>query len=103
MNFKVNESNTKLRGGYYTDPDLARFLAQWVVEIAPEAILEPSCGDGVFIEAIAGLQYRLTRFEAFEIEAEEASKFSEILPSFAINIWMNSSKPGLKSCLLSCT
>ena len=30
MNFMRNETAEKLRGGYYTPPDLALFLARWV-------------------------------------------------------------------------
>lgn len=53
MNFIENESPRKLRGGYYTPPDLAAFLARWVLEVEPRRILEPSCGDGAFFEALA--------------------------------------------------
>ena len=52
MNFIVNETKKKLRGGYYTPVDLAEFLVRWVKEIKPKKILEPSCGDGIFFEAI---------------------------------------------------
>lgn len=52
MNFKINESEQKLRGGYYTPLDLAVFLTKWVRNINPRTVLEPSCGDGVFFEAI---------------------------------------------------
>ncbi len=52
MNFIANESPTKLRGGYYTDPDLARFLVRWAVNGDSPTVLEPSCGDGIFIEAL---------------------------------------------------
>ncbi|MBI2124110.1 MAG: N-6 DNA methylase [Candidatus Wildermuthbacteria bacterium] len=52
MNFIINETKQKLRGGYYTPLDLAEFLVRWVKEIKPKKILEPSCGDGVFFEAL---------------------------------------------------
>jgi hypothetical protein len=48
VNFIKVESDQKLRGGYYTPPDLAGFLARWVAEIKPRSVLEPSCGDGAF-------------------------------------------------------
>lgn len=75
MNFKVNESSQKLRGGYYTPLDLAHFLTRWVQEIGPKTILEPSCGDGVFFEALAqsgGLAG--TSILGFELEKSEAKK-----------------------------
>lgn len=53
MNFKKFQTEQKLRGGYYTPPDLADFLVRWVAVTNPTRILEPSCGDGVFIDSIA--------------------------------------------------
>ncbi len=75
MNFIQNESKQKLRGGYYTPLDLAVFLTRWVREINPKDILEPSCGDGVFLSAftqIGGLKD--SAITAFEIDSVEASK-----------------------------
>src|SRR3712207_3632171 len=53
MNFIEFESPQKLRGGYYTKPDVATFLARWVLAAEPKRILEPACGDGIFFEAMA--------------------------------------------------
>jgi adenine-specific DNA methylase len=73
VNFKRLETAQKLRGGYYTEPDIAAFLAAWVLEKQPRAILEPSCGDGAFIEAIARLGHKsITSLVACEIDPEEA-------------------------------
>ncbi len=75
MNFIENETAQKLRGGYYTPPDLAVFLAQWVKEIAPKRVLEPSCGDGVFFDALAQIKgFKKTSVTGFELEAVEAAK-----------------------------
>ena len=52
MNFIEFESARKLRGGYYTEPDIADFLTAWVLEAKPERILEPACGDGAFLQAL---------------------------------------------------
>ena len=41
----------KLRGGYYTSPEVAEWLCGWAIKSATDAILEPSCGDGVFLHA----------------------------------------------------
>lgn len=73
MNFMKNESAQKLRGGYYTPKDLAGFLAKWVKEISPKSILEPSCGDGVFFDALAAIKEK-TKLVAFELNAVEAAK-----------------------------
>jgi len=41
----------KLRGGYYTPKEITFFLCKWAIESDTKRILEPSCGDGNFIEA----------------------------------------------------
>ena len=75
MNFIKNESAEKLRGGYYTSPDIADFLFRWIDEIAPTKVLEPSCGDGVFLRAIARARsHSLTDVVACEIVSDEAAK-----------------------------
>jgi adenine-specific DNA-methyltransferase len=43
----------KLRGGYYTSGPLAAWLCSWAVRAASDSILEPGCGDGVFLDAAA--------------------------------------------------
>ncbi|MBB5040576.1 HsdM family class I SAM-dependent methyltransferase [Prosthecobacter dejongeii] len=74
MNFKINESATKLRGGYYTPEDVARYLAKWVLGIKPRTILEPSCGDGAFIRALKGQHRFRLSFTGVELLNEEARK-----------------------------
>ncbi len=75
MNFIEDQTAQKLRGGYYTPDDLAGFLAAWVNEISPQNLLEPSCGDGVFIKALAqsGIDRR-AKITCFELDKTEASK-----------------------------
>lgn len=46
-------NGNKLRGGYYTPPAVARRLAHWAIRSGSDHILEPSCGDGVFLAAAA--------------------------------------------------
>jgi adenine-specific DNA-methyltransferase len=43
----------KLRGGYYTSPEVATWLCAWAIRSPKDRVLEPSCGDGVFLEAAA--------------------------------------------------
>ena len=75
MNFIENESPQKLRGGYYTPLDLASFIAKWIKEIAPKRILEPSCGDGVFFNALANVRgFQKTSIVGFELDQDEALK-----------------------------
>jgi adenine-specific DNA methylase len=41
----------KLRGGYYTSSEVAAWLCTWAIRSAKDRVLEPSCGNGVFLEA----------------------------------------------------
>ena len=60
MNLKEQESASKLTGRYYTPPAVALFLVRWVMVRKPLTILEPSIGDGAFVEALQGLhRYRI--------------------------------------------
>src|SRR5258707_13871635 len=79
MNFKELESKQKLRGGYYTPLPIAELLSNWALSNGATTILEPSCGDGIFLEAI--YKHVLTTtlpsalsIEAVEINEEEAAK-----------------------------
>lgn len=76
MNFIENESEQKLRGGYYTPLDLASYITRWVLEKRPQSLLEPSCGDGVFVQALSEVGFApplsLTGFELLEEEAAKS-------------------------------
>lgn len=82
MNFRENESAQKLRGGYYTPFDLAQYLSRWILETGPKNILEPSCGDGVFLDAVSRNVSGAAAITAIELEGEEARKASERTKSF---------------------
>jgi adenine-specific DNA methylase len=90
MNFIVNETEQKLRGGYYTPLDLAVFITKWVTETHPESLLEPSCGDGVFFQALRALKYHPKRsivgFELFEEEASKSRARCQAAPSLSASI-----------------
>ncbi len=78
MNFIENETEQKLRGGYYTPSDLAIFIAQWVKEISPTSVLEPSCGDGVFFSALSKVSgFQKSKIMGFELDPVEAVKARE--------------------------
>lgn len=76
MKFKADQTSQKLRGGYYTPQNLADYVTKWVLSNDPKIILEPSCGDGVFIQAVANNNcnpdIELSCFELFEEEAAKA-------------------------------
>lgn len=74
MNFKENESFDKLRGGYYTPKPIADFLSKWISQSNPRTVLEPSCGDGVFIQSMAESANSKMSLTAIELIEEEAQK-----------------------------
>src|SRR5579883_3034406 len=49
----ATSDNQKLRGGYYTPEAIARFMVGWAARRSTDEILEPSCGDGMFLDAAA--------------------------------------------------
>ena len=72
-------SPTKRRGGYYTPPPLAKFLADWVASAGPK-ILEPSCGDG----AILGELPNSGQVQAVELLPSEAAKARLAAPGASV-------------------
>ena len=80
MQLIENTSHQKLRGGYYTPPAIASFLLQWGTQGIPHPeILEPSCGDGVFIEQLKLLELDFSSFLGIEYDSEEAEKSASII------------------------
>lgn len=92
MNFKAYETAQKLRGGYYTPVDLASFIARWVSVGNVNRVLEPSCGDGVFFEALASENSSESLdVTAFEINDDEAKKSHARAKALGINIKITAS------------
>lgn len=76
MILKENISAQKLRGAYYTPDELARLMIRLVCSRDYKCILEPSCGDGVFIDKVmdAHILTDDATITAVEIEPDEAEK-----------------------------
>ena len=75
MQLIENATSQKLRGAYYTPPVIARFILQWGINGSSDLnILEPSCGDGVFLECISNDKMLYNSVTAVEYEEEEAMK-----------------------------
>lgn len=65
----------KLRGGFYTPNSIASFILKWGFNgNTHDAVLEPSCGDGVFLEEIGKNGYQYENVTAVEIDSIEADK-----------------------------
>ena len=80
---KPIEGRDKLRGGYYTPPDITNFIVKWAIRAPQDTVLEPSCGDGRFLAAIqkqdatySNIPTRdVTGVELDSVEAKKASLF----------------------------
>lgn len=79
MKLIENATAEKLRGGFYTPEAIAAFILKWGVNGSSNFnILEPSCGDGVFLEQLRDKNYRFKTVTAVEFDAGEAAKADKI-------------------------
>lgn len=83
----------KLRGGYYTPSPIAEFICSWAIQNDNDLVLEPSCGDGNFIEAAIERFNELGvngadlygRIKGVELIPEEAQKAIRRASNFGLN------------------
>jgi adenine-specific DNA methylase len=79
MQLIKNASEDKLRGGFYTPNPIAAFILKWAFNGNKKLdILEPSCGDGVFLEEIQKGRYQYNSVTAIEFDEVEAEKSRNI-------------------------
>ena len=79
MKLITEASAEKLRGGFYTPEPIAEFILRWGINSSSDFdILEPSCGDGVFLEQILKHNFNYRTLTAIELNAEEAAKADKI-------------------------
>lgn len=72
-------SAEKLRGGFYTPEPIAAFILKWGINGSSSYdILEPSCGDGVFLEQLKGQKHKFNKVTAIEFNKAEAEKANNI-------------------------
>ncbi len=91
---KESISAQKLRGGYYTPQAIADFLCQWSIDKNTKRILEPSCGDGNFIEST------ILRFKELGIEGADLKgriKGIELLKEESVKAKARAANLGLNS------
>ena len=92
---KKEQTNQKLRGGYYTPEVLSDYMVDWAIRDTSDTILEPSCGDGNFIiSAINKIDKKNKKVSiiAVELMREEISKAKERVLSQKSNVkvqWHN--------------
>lgn len=65
----------KERGAFFTPEDVASFITSWAVESNTDAVLEPSCGEAVFLHTV-GSEHggRLVGVELHQASAREAER-----------------------------
>ncbi len=76
MRLKKDSSEQKLRGAYYTPLQLANAMVNLCASGNIHTVLEPSCGDGVFLDSLRQLNLieQIGTIDAVEIEPDEAEK-----------------------------
>lgn len=79
MKLKKDSSEQKLRGAYYTPLRLATAMVSLFAPENTQTVLEPSCGDGVFLDSLGsvGLIDEVAKIQAIEIEKDEADKVAK--------------------------
>lgn len=79
MKLITEASAEKLRGGFYTPAPIAAFILRWGINGSSDAdILEPSCGDGVFLDQLQQLGLPYQSVTGVEIDPSEAEKSGQI-------------------------
>ncbi|MDX4058797.1 class I SAM-dependent methyltransferase [Aliarcobacter skirrowii] len=72
-------SKDKLRGGFYTPKKIANFMLKWGLKNTNNYdILEPSCGDGVFLNELSKLDFTYNSLKAIEYDKIEFDKAKSI-------------------------
>lgn len=87
-------SSQKLRGGYYTPEPIAEFICNWAIDHQTLKVLEPSCGDGNFVEAA------ILRFKELAIEGDNLKgriKGIELLEEESLKARTRAANLGLNS------
>lgn len=78
MELLKNATKNKLRGGFYTPAPIADFILKWAFNGNKNFdILEPSCGDGVFLKQLKKSSYEYNSILAVELDPNEAQKASQ--------------------------
>ncbi len=79
MKLITEASAEKLRGGFYTPGPIAEFVLRWGINGSHDFdILEPSCGDGVFLEQLQKNNFNYNSITAVELDEQEAKKAQQI-------------------------
>jgi len=79
MQLIQHATQEKLRGVFYTPKPIARFILRWAMNgNVKYDILEPSCGDGIFLEVLKVDKVKYNTLTAVELDKDEARKADQI-------------------------
>ncbi len=99
MKLQNSMTNQKLRGGYYTPKIIRDFLVDWVLDSNGKTVLEPSCGDGGFLETILERKpKKIKEIVGLELDSLEAQKAKTLVKKFG-NISKIINEDFFKYCL----
>ncbi len=88
----------KLRGGYYTPQPIADFICNWAITDPDVRVLEPSCGDGNFVEAVIR---RLLEIGIRKTDLFGRIRGVELLPAEAQKSKLRAANYGLNSTTIT--
>jgi adenine-specific DNA-methyltransferase len=84
--YRKNGAPEKVLGAVYTPPRVASALTRWAVRSSGDAVLDPSCGEGVFLSAVrtrlSDLGARKPQCVGVDIEPETAAKAGAVCSDF---------------------
>jgi adenine-specific DNA methylase len=84
--YRKNGEREKVLGAVYTPPRVAAALTRWAVRASGDAVLDPSCGEGVFLSAartrLADLGARKPQCAGVDIDPETAARTGAICADF---------------------
>jgi tRNA1(Val) A37 N6-methylase TrmN6 len=84
----MNAETQKLTGSFYTESKIAETMVNWAVRNKNDSILEPSFGDGIFVDKsinrLISLGNNVPAITAVEIQKEVADQFKNLNESLQI-------------------
>ncbi len=75
----------KARGAFFTPAEVARFIVGWAVRSPSDAVLEPSCGEAVFLHEAGGHQAHLGPLVGVELHDASAREAERTLRAQGIS------------------
>jgi adenine-specific DNA-methyltransferase len=92
----VTEPSTeKRRGAFYTPRALADFLAEWAIREPTDRVLDPGCGEAVFLAAAVdrlrerGADLALGQVVGYELDAQAAATAARLVPDAVVEARAN--------------